>query len=335
DVRLQPGPGGQAASVHRDHLGSPRRLSAAGSGAVLARTVHRAYGDRLVLSGAEALDTHGYLGEREDGELGLIYLNARYYDPKAGRFLSPDSLDPVLPGVGTNRYAYALNNPVNLKDPGGHDATPEDEADVPSGRGKPGDNQSDKTPNPGPDEAKGPKSSKANAKPAAELESPNPRGSRGRAGAWGAGGFLAGLLGVADILSQPVPGRGAWSQPNFARGKEFEQAMGMNLPGNYPVADNWVADRGLLTSFKTMDLESYTYQNPSTVQGVLEAYSSKLAEFSPRDWGRAELHGVTVNERNVVVGIPSQPNPLQSEAIQKAKDFAQSIGVNLNTVIWP
>ncbi|MGO4574359.1 RHS repeat-associated core domain-containing protein, partial [Microvirga sp. 2TAF3] len=122
DVRLQPGPGGQAASVHRDHLGSPRRLSAAGSGAVLARTVHRAYGDRLVLSGADALDTHGYLGEREDGELGLIYLNARYYDPKAGRFLSPDSLDPVLPGVGTNRYAYALNDPVNKLDKSGQEA---------------------------------------------------------------------------------------------------------------------------------------------------------------------------------------------------------------------
>ncbi|MGO4574349.1 RHS repeat-associated core domain-containing protein, partial [Microvirga sp. 2TAF3] len=120
DVRLQPGPGGQAASVHRDHLGSPRRLSAAGSGAVLAKTVHRAYGDRLVLSGAEALDTHGYIGEREDGELGLVYLNARYYDPKLGRFLSPDSLDPTLPGVGTNRYAYALNNPVNLSDPSGN-----------------------------------------------------------------------------------------------------------------------------------------------------------------------------------------------------------------------
>ncbi|MGO4571648.1 hypothetical protein [Microvirga sp. 2TAF3] len=51
DVRLQPGPGGQAARVHRDHLGSPRRLSA-GSGAVLARIVHRAYGDRLVLATA-------------------------------------------------------------------------------------------------------------------------------------------------------------------------------------------------------------------------------------------------------------------------------------------
>ncbi|MGO4574367.1 RHS repeat-associated core domain-containing protein [Microvirga sp. 2TAF3] len=50
----------------------------------------------------------------------MIYLNARYYDPKLGRFLSPDSLDPTLPGVGTNRYAYALNNPVNLSDPSGN-----------------------------------------------------------------------------------------------------------------------------------------------------------------------------------------------------------------------
>lgn len=27
------------------------------------------------------------------------------------RFISPDTLDPVLPGVGTNRYAYAMNDP--------------------------------------------------------------------------------------------------------------------------------------------------------------------------------------------------------------------------------
>ncbi|WP_201274252.1 RHS repeat-associated core domain-containing protein, partial [Microvirga brassicacearum] len=59
------------------------------------------------------------IGEREDAETGLVYLNARYYDPKVGRFLSPDSLDPTLPGVGTNRYAYALNDPINLKDPSG------------------------------------------------------------------------------------------------------------------------------------------------------------------------------------------------------------------------
>jgi hypothetical protein len=36
------------------------------------------------------------------------------------RFLSPDTLDPTIPGVGTNRYAYAGNDPINRSDPNGH-----------------------------------------------------------------------------------------------------------------------------------------------------------------------------------------------------------------------
>lgn len=53
------------------------------------------------------------IGERYDPETGLLYLNARYMDPAFGRFVSPDDWDPVLEGVGTNRYAYAGNDPVN------------------------------------------------------------------------------------------------------------------------------------------------------------------------------------------------------------------------------
>ncbi|MEE1611405.1 RHS repeat-associated core domain-containing protein [Microvirga sp. CF3016] len=100
-------------------FGSVRRLTRPDDAAALASVVHRAYGEKVVVTGAGALDTHGYIGEREDAETGLVYLNARYYDPALGRFLSPDSLDPTLPGVGTNRYAYALNNPINVADPGG------------------------------------------------------------------------------------------------------------------------------------------------------------------------------------------------------------------------
>jgi hypothetical protein len=36
------------------------------------------------------------------------------------RFISPDTWDPTMPGVGTNRYAYAQNDPVNKADPNGH-----------------------------------------------------------------------------------------------------------------------------------------------------------------------------------------------------------------------
>ncbi|WP_292534456.1 RHS repeat-associated core domain-containing protein, partial [Mesorhizobium sp.] len=55
-----------------------------------------------------------------DPETGLLYLNARYMDPVLGRFISPDDWDPTKPGVGTNRYAYAQNDPVNQSDPSGH-----------------------------------------------------------------------------------------------------------------------------------------------------------------------------------------------------------------------
>lgn len=39
------------------------------------------------------------------------------------RFISPDTMDPPIPGVGTNRYAYADNDPVNKSDPNGHQST--------------------------------------------------------------------------------------------------------------------------------------------------------------------------------------------------------------------
>ncbi len=38
------------------------------------------------------------------------------------RFISPDWYDPTQPGVGTNRYAYSQNDPVNRLDPGGNDS---------------------------------------------------------------------------------------------------------------------------------------------------------------------------------------------------------------------
>ena len=36
------------------------------------------------------------------------------------RFISPDDWDPTMEGVGTNRYAYSQNDPINKSDPSGH-----------------------------------------------------------------------------------------------------------------------------------------------------------------------------------------------------------------------
>ena len=64
-------------------------------------------------------ETKGFIGERFDDGAGLQYLNARYYDPRLGMFLQPDWWEVTSPGVGTNRYSYSFNDPVNGRDPGG------------------------------------------------------------------------------------------------------------------------------------------------------------------------------------------------------------------------
>ena len=59
-----------------------------------------------------------YCAEYYDAETGYIYLRARYYDVKDGRFISED---PAKDGL--NWYVYCGNNPVNFVDPSGRAVT--------------------------------------------------------------------------------------------------------------------------------------------------------------------------------------------------------------------
>ena len=66
-----------------------------------------------------------YRGYYFDVETGWYYLNARYYDPNAGRFLSPEpniyvgKFDENAGLIRYNVYAYCANNPVMYKDESG------------------------------------------------------------------------------------------------------------------------------------------------------------------------------------------------------------------------
>ena len=93
----------------KDHLGSVRLVTDA-AGALVTAARYGGYGERTpTLSSTTTREAKAYLGERQD-ETGLLFLNARYYDPVLARFVSPDWWDPTEPGVGTNRYAYAGND---------------------------------------------------------------------------------------------------------------------------------------------------------------------------------------------------------------------------------
>ncbi|MBY3136109.1 RHS repeat-associated core domain-containing protein [Rhizobium laguerreae] len=107
--------------LHRDHLASVRQVTNQ-SGYRVEQTGYAAYGEA---TNTTFQTKKSYIGERFDPETGLMYLNARYYDPAFGRFVSPDDWDPTQEGVGTNRYSYSENDPVNKSDPNGHNWGPE------------------------------------------------------------------------------------------------------------------------------------------------------------------------------------------------------------------
>ena len=87
---------------------------------VVERTTHYApYGQVL---NRDLRDGPGYGGHEEDPETSLVYMQQRYYDPEAGRFLSTDPVQADGGGGSFNRYEYANDNPYRYTDPDGRAA---------------------------------------------------------------------------------------------------------------------------------------------------------------------------------------------------------------------
>jgi RHS repeat-associated protein len=62
-----------------------------------------------------------YTGGIYDESTKQYYLNARFYDPEDGRFISQDTYRGNLRDANSwNLYAYCANNPVKYSDPSGH-----------------------------------------------------------------------------------------------------------------------------------------------------------------------------------------------------------------------
>jgi RHS repeat-associated protein len=118
------GSGNGISYVLSDQLGSSTTIVSQ-AGSALSTNYYFPFGGNRGGSAFSDLTTKRFTGQYHEKDLpgveGLSYYNARWYDAQLGRFVSPDSLIPdATDPQHYNRLAYALNNPVNHRDPTGH-----------------------------------------------------------------------------------------------------------------------------------------------------------------------------------------------------------------------
>ena len=104
--------------IHTDLLGSPVvETNSSGSEIANSRMHYRPFGATL----EDSKDEVGYTGHKFDADIGLSYMQQRYYDPEIGRFYSNDPVgySAKNPVMSFNRYMYVNNNPYKYKDPDG------------------------------------------------------------------------------------------------------------------------------------------------------------------------------------------------------------------------
>jgi RHS repeat-associated protein len=108
--------GGTVVWALSDNQGTVRDI-VDGNGTILNHIVYDSFGQVVSQSDATVEFRYGYTGREQDGETGLDYYRARYYDAANGRFISED---PIGFSAGdSNLTRYVGNNAVNWVDPSG------------------------------------------------------------------------------------------------------------------------------------------------------------------------------------------------------------------------
>ena len=120
--------GEEVTYMHQNHLGSPIATTDA-DGQQLWRESYTPYGEKWQSDGDndDNVSFTGHIHDTKSNLTGVFFacenytVQARFYDPTIGRFLSIDPVGFLDTGDPRyfNRYAYTANDPVNLIDPTG------------------------------------------------------------------------------------------------------------------------------------------------------------------------------------------------------------------------
>lgn len=125
-----------------------------------------------------------------------------------------------------------------------------------------------------------------------------------------------------------------WRDPPLDRGMKIDEIYN-NVGSNYPVIDN-IDDTGIVTSVKSRDLTSGTYQNGNTLANRIKRDIDALFKFNGKTWGGTDITAADITGKQLRIVVPNTTlNSSQVQGINSAIQYANSRGIKiLITIGW-
>jgi hypothetical protein len=133
-------------------------------------------------------------------------------------------------------------------------------------------------------------------------------------------------------------GRGVWDLPATLRGRILEKIFGHNLHPNHPTIDIWDANTGAVTSLKSVDLESPTYQVNGKYVNALHTKLSKavdaLADFEGGRYADKYVPEDEITSRALTVIVPGLGTAEQRQVLRQIVEVGRQRGVLVRIEVY-
>lgn len=127
-----------------------------------------------------------------------------------------------------------------------------------------------------------------------------------------------------------------WGGPIKEQGGPWEDHLerlgdlGERTPDNFKTFDFWDRDARIATSAKTLDTRAPGYvDRPSRIYGALKQYIDQIDKFDGDTKRNITIRPEQVDLKRLELAVPNDTTPEQFTQIQRAIDYAESLGIDV------
>jgi hypothetical protein len=106
------------------------------------------------------------------------------------------------------------------------------------------------------------------------------------------------------------------------------------LPQNFPTIDKFNKKTGTVTSIKSLDLNAKTYQNPKTLNRIVEKYVDILSKFSGATVKGTSVGAEDIKSRVLEIAIPNTGSAIQKSVMDDLIKYGKSFDVHVNFTLF-